>query len=204
MTLEIMQWLNAAEQWLEEDYVLQMLEQYRALGPLPGILLPLIESMIPILPLWVFVTANAMVYGLWFGFLYSWIGEVLGSLIVFFFIRKVSNVRFIQALTERPKIQSMLRWVRERGFGMLFIFLSFPFTPSALVNFVAGLSNMNPRVFLIAVVLGKMVMIFIISTIGHNIFSLIREPLKLLGVTFLIFVLWLGGKWLERYLKRTA
>lgn len=64
-------------------------KEYRALGPLPGILLPMLEAFFPFLPLILFVIANANSFGLWFGFLYSWIGSSAGALLVFFFSAKV-------------------------------------------------------------------------------------------------------------------
>ncbi|MDY0407842.1 TVP38/TMEM64 family protein [Paracerasibacillus soli] len=63
---------------LDEEQILELLEKYRSLGPLPGILLPFIESFLPFLPLFAFVFANAAAYGLWQGFLLSWIGQYLG------------------------------------------------------------------------------------------------------------------------------
>src|SRR5690625_6623904 len=62
-----------------DEYIMQLLQDYERLGPLPGILLPFIEALLPFLPLVVFVFANAAAYGLLKGFLYSWIGSSLRS-----------------------------------------------------------------------------------------------------------------------------
>ena len=60
-----------------------IVESYKAFGPLLGIGLPMIEALIPALPLIVFVLANAVAFGFWLGFLYSWLGSVMGALLVF-------------------------------------------------------------------------------------------------------------------------
>ena len=54
-----------------------IVESYRAFGPLLGIGLPMIEALIPALPLIVFVLANAVAFGFWFGFLYlmDWVSN---------------------------------------------------------------------------------------------------------------------------------
>lgn len=65
------------------EFVQELLADYEKLGPLPGILLPFIEAFLPFLPLFVFVLANGAAYGLFEGFLYSWIGASFGSLGVF-------------------------------------------------------------------------------------------------------------------------
>ena len=45
-----------------------IVESYKAFGPLLGIGLPMIEALIPALPLIVFVLANAVAFGFWLGF----------------------------------------------------------------------------------------------------------------------------------------
>src|SRR5690625_7844506 len=74
-----------------EAFIMELLNDYEKLGPLPGILLPFIEAFLPFLPLFVFVFANAAAYGLLKGFLLFWAGSVLGSIIVFLIISKLGG-----------------------------------------------------------------------------------------------------------------
>lgn len=187
-----------------EENIKNFLEQYRALGPLPGILLPFLEALLPFLPLFIFVAGNALAYGFLLGFLYSWIGVSLGSIAVFFVIRKFARHRFIKVVSKYDKLQSTMHWFERRGFGAVFLIYCFPFTPSAIVNVVAGFSQMNPISFILAVSLGKMVMILIISYIGHDFFGLLKSPVELVIVCMLTFLLWLGGKFLEVKLKEKS
>ena len=62
-----------------------------AAGSHPGILLPFIEAFLPFLPLIVLVMGNSATYGLWWGFLLSWIGVCLGSVTVFWIVRKLGG-----------------------------------------------------------------------------------------------------------------
>src|SRR5690606_29089462 len=111
--------------------------------PLPGILLPLLEAFLPFLPLFLFVMANANAFGLGWGFLLSWLGASLGSLLVFLLIRKYGESRVLRFLQRNKNVQNLTAWFERRGFGPLFLLLCFPFTPSAIVNIVAGLSKIN-------------------------------------------------------------
>ncbi|NRG43616.1 TVP38/TMEM64 family protein, partial [Bacillus sp. CRN 9] len=86
--------LETLRQWFTLENVLALIEEYRSFGPLPGILLPLLEAFLPFLPLFLFVMANANAFGLWLGFLYSWIGSVAGALLVFILIRKYGQAKF--------------------------------------------------------------------------------------------------------------
>src|SRR5699024_2228459 len=130
-----------------------LLEQYENLGPLPGILLPFIEAFLPFLPLFVFVMANSVAYGLLKSFLYSWIGASLGSIAVFYLIRKFGHKKLLLKVKQNRQVTQVTAWVERHGFGPLFLLLCFPFSPSSLINIVAGLSNVRNQQFIMAVLL---------------------------------------------------
>lgn len=177
--------------------MIELSEQYRTLGPFIGLFFPFIESFLPFLPLFVFVFANASAYGLWLGFLLSWIGASLGSYAVFLLIRKYGQARFFRTFTKRVRVQQLIHWVERNGFGPLFLFICFPFTPSALVNLVAGLSDIKKKHYLFTLLAGKFVMIFTVSFIGYDLKALLTQPLRTAIVLVIVFLLWLIGKRIE-------
>ncbi|MET0785208.1 MAG: TVP38/TMEM64 family protein, partial [Paenisporosarcina sp.] len=91
--------------------------------------------------------------------------------------------------------------VETHGFGPLFLLLCFPFTPSALVNLVAGLSDIKKKNYLWTLLSGKFVMILTISFIGYDIRALITQPIRTAIVGAVIFLLWIVGKQIERRLN---
>lgn len=184
-------------EWLSVEKVIELSEQYRTLGPFIGLFFPFIESFLPFLPLFVFVFANASAYGLWLGFLLSWIGASLGSYAVFLLIRKYGQARFFRTFTKRVRVQQLIHWVERNGFGPLFLFICFPFTPSALVNLVAGLSDIKKKHYLFTLLAGKFVMIFTVSFIGYDLKALLTQPLRTAIVLVIVFLLWLIGKRIE-------
>ncbi|MHA6258420.1 TVP38/TMEM64 family protein [Sporosarcina sp. CAU 1771] len=188
-------------EWFEVDKIIELSEQYKALGPLLGLLFPFIESFLPFLPLFVFVFANASAYGLWYGFVLSWVGAFAGSYMVFLLIRKYGRNRFLQFLTKKPRVQKLIKWVDRNGFGPLFLLICFPFTPSALVNLVAGLSDMKRHYYLLTLMAGKLVMIFTISFIGYDLKALLTQPIRTAIVVFIIVLLWFVGKRIEKRLN---
>ncbi len=192
------------EAWLTVENIREVIEEYRSFGPFLGLFLPILEAFLPFLPLVVFVVANANAYGLAFGILLSWAGASIGALLMFFLIRKYGDKHFLSFLRNQKQVKKLTNWVERHGFGPLFLLLCFPFTPSALVNVVAGLSRISMLQYMLAVVTGKLVMIATISFIGADIVSLIREPFKTAIVLASIFVLWIVGKRIEvRINKKT-
>lgn len=177
--------------------LLEWLHRYESLGPLPGIGLTFIEAFLPVLPLFAIVTGNAAAYGLWAGFLYSWIGVCTGALCVFLIFRKLGRGRFLTFVARHEKVERGMKWMNRHGFSAVFLLSCFPFSPSSVVNIVAGLSNIPIRQFAAAILLGKAVMIFMLSFIGHDITAFIQDPWKLLLAVGAIVLLWYVGKLAE-------
>ncbi|ACX66224.1 MULTISPECIES: TVP38/TMEM64 family protein [Paenibacillus] len=178
------------------------LDQFRALGPLPGILLTFLKSFIPPMPTIVIVGVNAAVYGLWAGFLYSWIGMVAGCLTTFLLVRKISGTPLIERWAKKPKVQRGMRWIQRNGFSYVFLLGILPVGPFVAVNVAAGLARMNVMSYLMAVTLGKGIMVFCVSYIGANLSDFMAEPFKLLGVlAFILLSLW-GSRKLDSYFVR--
>ncbi|NYE05552.1 putative membrane protein YdjX (TVP38/TMEM64 family) [Bacillus niacini] len=189
--------------WFTLENIMDLIQEYRSFGPIPGVVLPMIEAFLPFLPLVIFVMANASAFGLWLGFLYSWLGSCLGALMLFLLIRKYGQKRVFSFLSKHPKVQKLMDWVDRHGFGPLFLLLCFPFTPSVVVNVVAAFSKISIYQYMLAVAIGKMVMIFTISFVGYDLQSLITRPYRT-GIVFLvIFILWYVGKRIEVRLNKS-
>ena len=105
----------------------------------------------------------------------------------------------MKKVIEHKKVVKFIKCIDNHWFGPLFILLCFPFTPGALVNMVSAFSNISKQVYLLALILSKAIMIFTLSFIGADINSFFASPKKSIIVFVIIFVLWLVGKWLEKY-----
>lgn len=174
---------------------------YEALGPIVGFLLPFIEAFLPFLPLVVFVVANASAYGLLGGFLLTWLATVAGSYCVFLIVRAFRDTRLVRRLTEK-RLQKLIHWVDMNGLSPLFVLICLPFTPSVIVNIVAGISNIKKVNYFIVLFAGKCAMILFISYIGYDLRELFTNPMKLILSIVAIVALWAIGKWFERRLNK--
>ncbi|WP_102028001.1 TVP38/TMEM64 family protein [Salirhabdus sp. Marseille-P4669] len=187
-----------------DDYVMKLLDTYESFGPLPGILLPMVEAFLPFLPLIVFVITNSMAYGLIEGFLYSWIGAVVGAILVFLIIRRLGQKKFFNFIRQNKQVQKVMQWFERHGFGPLFLLMCFPFSPSAIINIVGGLSRVKLQQFVLAVLMGKTVMIFTIAYVGESITSFAENPLKTIIVGICIVLFWVVGKIIEGKIQKRS
>ncbi|MBK4202351.1 TVP38/TMEM64 family protein [Bacillus subtilis] len=190
--------------YFTQEHLTELFQSYRAFGPLIAVLLPLIEAFLPFLPLIVFVVANTNSFGLWEGFILSWAGSTAGSILVFLIVRQYGQRKLLGFIRSHPSVRKLMLWVERHGFGPMFLLLCFPFTPSAAVNVVAGLSRIGTRPFILAAASGKLVMIFMISFIGYDLHALITQPIRTVIAVLVIIILWYVGKKVERYLHVRA
>src|SRR5699024_11197766 len=155
------------------------------------------EAFLPFLPLFVFVFANGAAYGLLKGFLYSWIGTSVGSIFVFLVIRKLGNKRLFKAIRKNKQVHKVTAWLERHGFGPLFLLLCFPFSPSSVINVVAGLSKIRTQQFILVVLHGKSVMIFSLACIVSCIVSFDKKPIRTFMVGICMVLFWLLHKYIE-------
>lgn len=188
--------------WITIENYEQLESYYRSLGPLVGFLLPFLEAFLPFLPLVVIVVANVNAFGPVGGFLISWIGTVVGSYCVFLVVRKFGHHRRLHFFTKNVRVERLIKWVDMNGLSPLLVLLCFPFTPSVLVNVVAGLSHIYKKYYFIVLLLGKLVMIFMMSYVGHDLTDLVKSPGRIIVSVIVLIGLWLVGKWIENRLNR--
>ncbi|SHG74144.1 TVP38/TMEM64 family protein [Ornithinibacillus halophilus] len=200
----ITDWRIALDNDKLDEYIMQLLSEYESLGPLPGILLPFIEAFLPFLPLVVFVMANGAAYGLLEGFLLSWAGSSLGAILVFLIIRNLGDRKIFVVIRRNKQVKKVTAWLERHGFGPLFLLMCFPFSPSSVINVVSGLSKISIQQFILAVLLGKSVMIFSITFIGSSIVSFAQNPIRTIVVGVCIVLFWMIGKYIEKRLHKKA
>jgi uncharacterized membrane protein YdjX (TVP38/TMEM64 family) len=188
--------------YLTEENLTELLEKYRSLGPFPGILLTFLKSFIPPLPTILIVGVNAAVYGLWLGFLYSWIGIVSGCIVTFLIIRKIAGHPYLVRWAQKPKVEKSMLWIRRNAFSYVFLLSIFPVGPFVVINMAAGIARMRLRSFIIAICFGKAIMVLSVSFIGYDLARFKRNPLEILYVLLFIGVsLWLSKRIEARFTK---
>ncbi|QJD85391.1 TVP38/TMEM64 family protein [Cohnella herbarum] len=185
-----------------EDNLKSLLEQYRDFGPFPGIALTFMKSFIPPLPTILIVGVNAAVYGLWLGFLYSWLGIVSGCLVTFLVVRRIAGQPYFVRWAQKPKVQKSLIWVRRNAFSYVFLLSIFPVGPFVVINMAAAVAQMRVRSFIIAIMFGKAIMVMSVSIIGHDFGRFIERPAELVYVVLFVGAsLWISKKIEARFTR---
>lgn len=163
-------------------------------GPILGCFCILIESILPILPLFVFITINFLVFGSIVGFLVSWIFTVLGCLLSFFLFRKKIKHWFDCKIKNSNKCKKLIGIVNKVKLEQLTSIIAVPFTPAFMVNIAAGLSKMSVKKFIIAILIGKIFLVLFWGFVGTSLVQSLTHPLALIKVILLVVIAYIASK----------
>lgn len=171
-------------------------------GIIGGFLLVLLESIIPILPLGVFVGLNVMAYGSIIGFTVSYIGTICGCLLSFLLFRKVIKTGFNKVFKRKGKyVEKLMNRISNIDFNALVIILAMPFTPAFVINIAAGLSNINLKKYFLALLISKVSIIFFWGYIGTSLLESIASPLIIIKILIMIAIAYIISKIVEIIFK---
>ena len=181
------------------EYWEALLAGFEGMGPLVPILLAMVESFFPPLPLVAIVALNVAAHGGLLGFLYSWAGVALGGSIMFLFWRRLVKRYFWKVASRWPRLEKAQRWVSRFDTSSLFLLALLPFTPSSFMHLAFGISDFDEKRYLVTMLLGKGVMVAMMSVFGQSLVSSLKNPVYLL----LSIALWGGMYWVsKKFCKR--
>jgi uncharacterized membrane protein YdjX (TVP38/TMEM64 family) len=154
---------------------------------------------------------GAVLFGVWEGTLYTWIGATIGAVLAFGLARALGRGLFDQLAS--GKLRVVDEWLREHGVMGLFIVRLAPLFPFNYVNLACGLTSIRLRDYVLAtavgIVPGTFVYQYLFATFGEKVLTEGFEWGDLATVDFLLpmglFILFvLTGGWIARAMRRGA
>lgn len=183
------------------DYINVFLENMGNWGLLIGCLLIVLESILPILPLFVFITLNFLTFGKIIGFLISWICTILGCFLSFMIFRSGMKDFFEKRLRNKTTIDKIMNVIDKIKFENLVLILTVPFTPAFAVNIAAGLSKMPVKKYLLALIISKIFLVYFWGFVGTGLVESLTNPQALFKVIFIVLVSYIASKIISKKIK---
>ena len=165
-----------------------------------GFLVVVLESIIPVLPLSVFVALNVLSFGNLKGFLISWVGTIIGCVISFCIARFFSK-KLDTKVKNNEKVVMFRKKINNISFSQLVILVTIPFTPAFAINIAAGLSKIDFKKFIIALLIGKAPMIYFWCFIGTSLKDSITDPSVIAKIVFMLAIAFLISKVVNKLLN---
>lgn len=165
-------------------------------GIILGVILIILEALIPILPLGVFVALNINAFGAFLGILISWASTCLGSYLAYLLFYFLSN-KFIYKLISnnlKSKIDKTKNKFKKISFSNLVLLTALPFTPSCLINLICGIAQISKKKFLTSILIGKFFMIIFWGYVGKSLIESITDIKTIIIVIVMLIFAYLISK----------
>ena len=158
------------------------------LGYLLSCVLIIFESIIPILPLCVFITLLFYKFGIIIGFIISYICTIIGCIFSYKIFNGKLRLKFDRFLNKQnnDKLNKIKNSIEKIKFVNLCLIIALPFTPAFLVNIAAGLTNISKRKYILSLIVGKIFLIIFWGFVGTSLINSFRNPLNLLYILLLL------------------
>lgn len=157
----------------------------------------ILESILPMLPLAVFIAINMIAFGNILGFIISWLSTIVGCSISFFLCRKCRY--FIQRKLKRQyKILEFINRIDTIKFSSLVLILAIPFTPAFSINIAAGLSEMKYEKYFMALLISKISIVYFWGYVGTTIVESVTDIRVMLKLFFMIVFIFICSKFITK------
>lgn len=184
------------------EYFSTFLETLGIWGALISSLLIIVESILPCLPLCVFITFIFLIFGNLIGFFISWICTVIGCYLSFFLFRtkiKTWLEKKIEHKKIKKKVDKIRTYIDRISVSGLAVLVSIPFTPAFAVNIAAGLSDISKKKFLIGIMIGKLFMVYFWGYIGTTLMECLANPIYLVRILIMLLAAFIISKIVNKY-----
>ena len=139
----------------DRDLFVLYIKELGILAPICFVLLQIVQVILPVVPGGVSCIVGVMAFGPVMGFIYNYIGLVIGSCIAYFLANKY-GLKLVEKLFKRETIDKYLKYIQRNYFSKLFwIGIFLPGLPDDLLCYIAGISKMTFQKFLIILLVGK-------------------------------------------------
>lgn len=164
------------------------------IGVFIGVGLIILESIIPILPLALFIALNTLMFGSILGFFISWGATITGCMLSFFIFRKGVSHYLYHHLRDDGNVLKFMRRITDIPLPQLVLITAMPFTPAFTVNIAGGLSQIKWQKFLIAIMIGKLPMVYFWGFIGTTFMESLGDPVVLFKIGIMLLLVYIVSK----------
>lgn len=143
---------------LSKEYLAQLpakLSEHRASAFIILVLLQMLQIVICFLPGQPIQFASSYLYGVGGGYLISILGATIGSIITYYLAKQLGHDSMHLLFGEKRVRDYIKKLNSRRAYTIIFLIYLIPGLPKDLVSYIAGLSNIRLKPFLLVSTLGR-------------------------------------------------
>ena len=159
-----------------------------------------VESILPCMPLCIFISLEFYLFGPLIGFVISWIFTSIGCIFSFLLFRHVIKGFIEKRLKKdkKKKIDELMVKLGNINLPNFVLLVAMPFTPAFVVNIAAGLSTMSLKKFATGIFIGKIFMVYFWGYVGTNLVESIAHPINLVKIMAMLLVAFVLSKLINK------
>ena len=182
-------------------FVMNIIDALGVYGPLLGCVFIILESIIPPLPLFVFITLNFVAYGKLVGFIISWICTCIGCLLSYFLVKKFLRNWVLKKIKNVDLLTKWMSYIENLSLSKVTVILAIPFTPAFMVNIAAGICNMDFKKFSVAILISKIFLVYFWGVVGTGLLESLHNPRSIITVIVMMVVAYLVSLIIKKVFK---
>jgi uncharacterized membrane protein YdjX (TVP38/TMEM64 family) len=177
------------------DWLSQVQQKIMHLGAWSAICYPLLYACcnVLLLPGGLLSVGGGFFFGLWWGFLIVFVGNITGAAIAFFLSRWLGRGWLRQKLRDNPTLDALEPAVKREGWKIILLSQLHPLFPTSLLNYLYGLTAVRFRTCILWIAIGQAPGLFLyayIGTLGQLGLNLVRGQSHPRMIEYMI---WGGG-----------
>lgn len=152
------------ERWfLDNQILLTKIKSFGLLAPLCFILIQIVQVVLPVIPGGASCLVGVMAFGAVGGFIYNYVGLVLGSICSFLLSRKF-GMSIINKLFKEKDIKKALDKINNSKYDLIFfLIILLPGLPDDLFCYISGITKMSLKKFTLIILIGKPLTLLVYS-----------------------------------------
>ena len=152
------------ERWfLDNEILLTKIKSFGLLAPLCFILIQIVQVVLPVIPGGASCLVGVMAFGAVGGFIYNYVGLVLGSICSFLLSRKF-GMSIINKLFKEKDIKKALDKINNSKYDLIFfLIILLPGLPDDLFCYISGITKMSLKKFTPIILIGKPLTLLVYS-----------------------------------------
>lgn len=182
-------------------YIEKIIDFLKVNGPLAGALLIMLESIVPILPLGVFIAFNFGAYGVIPGFFISYISTCIGCIIAYYLSNIMLGIYVGKKSKDNKIVEKLIKKFKNIKFSNLVLIIALPFSPAFLINIAAGITKTDIKKFTTALLIGKLSVVYFWGMVGKSLIDSLSDIKSILIILLSLGFSYFLSKTLSKKLK---
>ena len=139
---------------VDKEAVSTIVSSFGIFGPIIFMLIQIAQNIVAPIAHYPILLAGGLIFGPLMGFVYNWIGTVIGTYIIILLTKKYGRP-LVKRMVNRKFIAKYDHLIKKLSPFGLFIIYFLPVFPDDEITYLIGLSNMSTRNIFLAIILGK-------------------------------------------------